>query len=87
MMLVRVAAANGICETTCLPRSLVLCTLLRRRGAEATLRLGVRKQAGDIEAHAWVEVGGLRLDPSGAQGDFVPLANFGSLDWTERGAA
>lgn len=53
----------------CLERSLVLNHLLRRRGHDARLRIGVRKrQPGSlptdagidsaIEAHAWVEVDG-----------------------------
>jgi hypothetical protein len=88
MMLVRAAAAAGVCRTTCLPRSLVLLALLRRHGANALLRIGARKQAGCMEAHAWVEVGSQRLDPSSAQDkDFVPLAVAGSFGRSERGLA
>jgi hypothetical protein len=45
-------------DANCLERSLVLCWLLRRHGADALLRIGVRKQDGMIQAHAWIEVDG-----------------------------
>lgn len=40
---------------TCLPRSLVLWHLLRRRGAPAQLQIGVAKRERQFSAHAWVE--------------------------------
>jgi hypothetical protein len=42
-------------STTCLHRSLVLWSLLHRRGIDGDLRLGVRKEAGSLRAHACVE--------------------------------
>lgn len=45
----------------CLSRSLALWWMLRRRGVEATLQLGVAL-AGPFAAHAWVEVEGLVLN-------------------------
>jgi transglutaminase-like putative cysteine protease len=46
----------------CLPRSLVMWTLLRRRGVDAELVIGadVRPDQ-DLDAHAWVEVNGVPL--------------------------
>lgn len=41
-------------DAKCLTRSLVLTSLLARRGIESTLVIGVRRN-GDFEAHAWVE--------------------------------
>ena len=49
-------------STNCLERSLVLCWLLERRGIDARLRIGARKQTGRFEAHAWVEVDGTVLN-------------------------
>jgi hypothetical protein len=46
----------------CLARSVVLCFLLERRGVPARLRIGVRKQDGQLQAHAWVEAAGIRLN-------------------------
>jgi hypothetical protein len=59
---------------TCLPQSLVLWYLLRRRGLPAELRIGVRKAAGDFTAHAWVEHAGqvVNDDPDVAQ-RFTPV--------------
>jgi hypothetical protein len=60
--LVDAAARRSPYTATCLPRSLTLWWLLRRRGIDSYLRIGVRKAAGRIEAHAWVELQGLVLD-------------------------
>ncbi len=39
----------------CLPRSLILLTLLRRRGLAAELKVGVNKSPEAFQAHAWLE--------------------------------
>ena len=44
----------------CLPRSLTICVLLRRRGVPATLRIGVKRFP--FAAHAWVECLGEVVD-------------------------
>jgi hypothetical protein len=49
------AARNIFLHANCLEQSLVLWWLLRRRGIDAALRLGARKESGTFEAHAWVE--------------------------------
>jgi hypothetical protein len=43
---------------SCLRISLVQTAVLRRRGLPAALRLGVRRDAGAVDFHAWVECGG-----------------------------
>jgi hypothetical protein len=53
---------NHLLSSNCLSRSLVLQAILRRRGAAATLRLGVRKDGPALDAHAWVELGGAPLN-------------------------
>ena len=53
--LVHAAARHGPFRATCLPISLTLHRLLRERGIEAHLRLGVRKAGAGLEAHAWIE--------------------------------
>jgi hypothetical protein len=45
----------------CLPRALVAQLLLRRRGLDPVLRFGVRKDAGRLDAHAWLELDGAPL--------------------------
>lgn len=64
--LVDIAARHGPYKAKCLPRSLVLQWLLARRGIDAALRLGVRRTAAAIEAHAWLEHRGHPLIDDGA---------------------
>jgi hypothetical protein len=60
--LVEAAARQGPYRATCLQRSLALWWLLRRRRIDSELRIGVRKEGGRLEAHAWVELRGLVLN-------------------------
>ena len=46
----------------CLQKSLVLWGLLRHQGIDSELRIGVRREATDFEAHAWVECEGFVLN-------------------------
>ena len=60
--LVAIAAYHGPYRATCLRQSLALWWLLRRRGIPAELRIGVRKDDGELQAHAWVEHDGQALN-------------------------
>jgi hypothetical protein len=60
--LVDAAARHGPYRASCLPRSLTLLWLLRRRGIDGELRIGVRKVDGQFQAHAWVEYRGAVLN-------------------------
>lgn len=62
---VRAAISYGPCGGNCLRQSLVLWWLLRRRKIGADLRFGVRKEAGEFQAHAWVEFRGFALNDAG----------------------
>ncbi len=59
---------------TCLRQALVQGHVLRRR--RPLLRIGVTKLDGTVTAHAWLEVAGTNLDPSGAS-RFEPLGSPG----------
>lgn len=61
-VLVRAAARRGPHRPKCLAESLVLWSLLRRRGIESDIHIGVRKKEGGFAAHAWVEHGGRPLN-------------------------
>lgn len=62
-----VDSASNFLHLTCMPRSMVLCHLLRRDGIPAEMRLGVSKPEGGVFlAHAWVELEGLPLAESAA---------------------
>src|SRR5579864_55413 len=52
------AARRAPGDHTCLHRSLALWWMLRRRGFDGRLRMGVRKGDTAFEAHAWVEYAG-----------------------------
>lgn len=52
-------------RVACLSRSVTLWWLLRRQGIDSQLRIGVRKQAQGIEAHAWVELEGVVVSETG----------------------
>ena len=41
-------------DRSCVHRSLVLYTVLRAEGREATFTSGVRRDGGDLDGHAWV---------------------------------
>lgn len=60
--MVRAAARHSPGHPTCLEESLALWWLLGRRGIDAELRIGVRKQGEKFEAHAWVERAGAALN-------------------------
>ena len=53
-----VASRHHLFPAHCLHRSLALQLWLSRDGIDAPIRIGVRKQAGGFQAHAWVEVDG-----------------------------
>lgn len=72
--LVDIAARNHLSNTSCLRRALVLQTLLAGRGIRSNLRFGVRKPAGSIEAHAWLEYPGqVAAEIVGLENAFRPL--------------
>ncbi len=63
----------------CLSQSLTLWSLLRRRGVDATLCLGVRFDDGALAAHAWVESDGMTVnDTPDVRDRFTP---FQALDF------
>ncbi len=61
-------------ESRCLVRSLVLTDLLSRRAIPSTLVIGV-KPGESFGAHAWVELNGVPLLPSG-DGQFARLVDL-----------
>jgi hypothetical protein len=62
--MVRAAEHHGLMRCTCLEESLALWYLLGRQNISSRIRIGVRKQAGKFEAHAWVECEGAALNQS-----------------------
>ncbi len=63
---------------TCLRQALVLQWLLARRAIATELRIGIRREAGRLMAHAWLELEGAPLGPAGATDpEFKPLLRSG----------
>lgn len=78
-----IAARRGPFEMSCLPRSVTVWWLLRRRGVPAEMRIGVKKEDDALRAHAWVELKGeLLTDPETVRDEFYrfeqDVAAFGS---------
>jgi len=56
---------------SCLEVSLAALGLLRSLGYPARLVIGVERTAAPVEAHAWIEIDGVSLDPGSAP--YTPL--------------
>src|SRR5262249_33777965 len=57
--MVAVACRRHPLHSSCLPRTIVLWHLLRRRGIATDVRIGARSNSqGEFQAHAWVEWNG-----------------------------
>jgi hypothetical protein len=72
---VAMAARHAPGDHTCLHRSMALWWMLRRRGFDGRLRMGVRKGDAAFEAHAWVNHAGVVLnDDPDVEHRYEPLA-------------
>ena len=64
--MVRSASHFGPFQATCLGQSLTLWLLLQQQNISSAIKIGVRKNAGRLEAHAWVERNGIALNETDA---------------------
>lgn len=55
---IEAAAPHYPAPARCLHRSLALHLMLRRENLPSRLRIGVRKVGNELNAHAWIELGG-----------------------------
>jgi len=70
-----IARRNHLYEMGCLREALALQRTLGREGMKAELKIGVRKEGDQLEAHAWLEYEGEAIGEPGAIADqFLPLA-------------
>jgi hypothetical protein len=62
-------------RSSCLPRAVVLWSLLQRRGIAADVRIGVRyNMQGQFESHAWLEWNGKVLnDAADVASQYLPF--------------
>lgn len=56
--LIERAAIAGPTDGPCLRQTLVLLYMLRRRGQEGQVRIGVAREQGRFKAHAWLDQNG-----------------------------
>lgn len=68
------SAVRLVPGSTCLPQALVGTRLLACHGYKPEFRIGALREAGRLDAHAWVELDGIPLiGDSDRLGDYVPL--------------
>jgi hypothetical protein len=77
--IIEAASRHHVVRSHCLQRSLVLHHWLSREGMHSDLRIGVRKESGQLEAHAWVELGGQVVNDR-----LAAVRAFSPLDRTPR---
>jgi len=65
--LATLAGTHGPLRANCLRQSLLTYLLLRRQGFCPALQLGARRQDGQFDAHAWVELEGQALGQADLQ--------------------
>ena len=63
------AVSRFVPLATCLTQALALQVLLRRRGVHSELKLGVKNDSNELQAHAWVERDGKVLIGAGPEVD------------------
>jgi hypothetical protein len=58
-------------DVTCLQTAVALQEVLRKRGIAGAVRVGTRREGGQLQAHAWVEVGVYVLDDARLHPNFL----------------
>ncbi len=72
--MVSVAATRGLFKAQCLPQAITLWWMLGLIGVMSTVRLGIYKKEGLVEAHAWVLYNDrVVIGESEMLDDFTPL--------------
>lgn len=65
--------------SNCLAQAIAGKLMLRRRGVQSTLYLGVDRDAGQMRAHAWLRAGGTTVTGGGGDRAYVQVASFGRV--------
>ncbi|HSJ33837.1 MAG TPA: lasso peptide biosynthesis B2 protein [Acidimicrobiia bacterium] len=60
----------------CLPRALVLYSLVVEQSHDARLMVGLPDTSATYQAHAWVEIGGVDIGPSPGRDGHQALASY-----------
>jgi len=81
--MVNAADRHGLVHPSCLAKSLTLWWLLGRQGITSRLRIGIRKQNDQLEAHAWVEREGVALNEPEERHHHYAAFDAALATWTE----
>jgi hypothetical protein len=63
----------------CFDKSLAAMMLLKRRNISATIYFGLKRDAGFLQAHAWLRCGNKIITGGLGQDQYSPVAWFGSV--------
>ena len=75
--LVMIAGRHGLFRATCLRQSLLVFWLLRWRGIQTELRIGVQRREGRVLAHAWITCGEELINNSlQVENDFIAFQDL-----------
>lgn len=78
-----VTAVGALTMSRCLPRALVLRTLLAHRGTRTDLVIGAAPEGEGLRAHAWlVDADGASLPRGGVDDGYAPLYRLGASGQT-----
>jgi hypothetical protein len=72
------AARRAPWRTECLEQAIAAKAMLRRRGIESTLYLGMARDP--VEAHAWLRVGDLNVTGGRDVARYAVVASFADID-------
>lgn len=80
--MVAAACRRSPLRSGCLPRTIVLWSLLRRQGIDSDVRIGVRRDTqGEFQAHAWLEWNGeVTNDGRDVAREYLPLTALDSVE-------
>jgi hypothetical protein len=81
--MVNAADRHGLVHPSCLAKSLTLWWLLGRQGITSRLRIGIRKENDQLEAHAWVEREGVALNEPEERHHHYAAFDAALASWTE----
>jgi hypothetical protein len=71
------AARHVPFRAVCLQQAFAALLMLRRRGLEATVQLGLMRQGDELKAHAWSHCGEVPVTGVARADGFAPIAAFG----------
>jgi hypothetical protein len=75
---IRFASAYTPWESNCFAQAIAGKLMLRARRISSTLYLGVKKERGELAAHAWLRVGPRIVTGGATQPQFTAISCFGS---------